>query len=180
MPSALRWCHAPLLAPMLCGALLVSPSSHIAGQTLSPVRDTYWVSAGLGAGSEDFSGSATIAYQHGAHLFSLRAAATAGLFDDGFGDVALLYGRATRNPDSRYHAGAALGLAVVDGCESPGEGSVFGGCDDRGTVIGLPLEARVAWLPASFLGVGLYGFADFNRVRSFAGVTASVQLGRVR
>ncbi len=180
MRPAMRLYSPLFVAPIVLGALLVGSNSPAVGQTSSPLRDTYWISAGLGVGSEDFSGSANIAYQHGAHLFSLRASATAGLFDDGFGDVALLYGRATRTPGSRYHAGAGLGLAVVDGCERPGDGAFFSTCDARGTVIGLPLEARVAWLPTSFLGVGLYGFADFNRVRSFAGVTLALQLGLVR
>ena len=61
-----------------------------------------------------------------------------------------------------------------------GDGGLFGDCTDRGTHVGLPIEAQLSWLPTTFLGVGLYGFADFNRARSFAGVTLGVQLGRVR
>jgi hypothetical protein len=47
-------------------------------------------------------------------------------------------------------------------------------------VIGFPLEAQVTWLPAEFFGIGLYGFADLNQTRSFAGLTLSVQLGKLR
>jgi hypothetical protein len=152
----------------------------LAQENSVPQPDTYWLSAGLGAGSEDFAGNASLAYQHRAHLFSLRMAGTAGLFDDGFGDVGLLYGRATRPDGRRYRAAAGVGIAAVDGCETPGAGALFSTCEARSTVVGLPLEAQLAWLPAEFLGIGLYGFADFNGLRSFAGVTLSLQLGKVR
>jgi hypothetical protein len=143
--------------------------------------DRFWVTGGLGVGSEDFAGAAGFSYQRGAHLFSLRLASTAGIFDDGFSDVALLYGRATRATDTRrYRLGAAAGIAAVDGCVEEGPGSFFGNCEDRPTVVGFPLEAHVTWLPATSFGIGLYGFADLNRTRSFAGVTLSIQLGKLR
>ena len=174
-------CRRRLIAPHWPGRSWLEglPARPRRGLRAFPATAT-WLGAGLGAGTEDFAGSAHISYQHGVHLLSLRAATTAGLFDDGFGDVALLYGRATRAGDRRYHASAALGLAVVDGCEKAGDGGLFGDCTDRGTHVGLPIEAQFSWLPTTFLGVGLYGFADFNRARSFAGVTLGVQIGRVR
>jgi hypothetical protein len=169
-----------LATAALATVLLTSIAADGTSQSpLVPARDRFWVSAGLGVGSEDFGGSANVAFQHGSHLFSLRTAATAGLFDDGFGDVALLYGYAT--PTSRrHHAGAAIGIAIVNGCIDPGEGGLFGSCIDQGTVLGLPIEAQLAWLPAKFLGIGLSGFGNLNRTRSFGGVTVSLQLGRVR
>ena len=142
-------------------------------------RDLYWLSVGLGAGSEDFAGHAALFYQHRANLFALRASATAGLFDDGIQDVALLYGRA-HGPRDRWRLGLATGLAVVDGCIEPGEGSLFGDCEAQPTVVGVPVDAQVVWLPSEYVGLGLHGFADFNSVRSFGGVTLSLQLGRVR
>jgi hypothetical protein len=145
-----------------------------------PHPDMFWITGGLGVGSEDYAGTAGISYQHGAHLFSLRVAGTAGLFDDGFGDVALLYGRARRRAGSRYRLGAAAGISAADGCATEGSGSFFGSCQDRPTVIGFPLEAHVTWLPAKSFGIGLYGFGDINRTRSFAGVTLSIQLGKLR
>jgi hypothetical protein len=173
-------CQRLCIAADLAGALMVGGISSATAQAdPSLPRDSYWLSAGLGAGTEDFAGSASLSYQHGVHLLSLRAAGTAGLFDDGFGDVALLYGRATLAGDRRYRASAALGLAVVDGCESAGDGGL-GDCTDQGNPVGLPIEAQLSWLPTSYLGVGLYGFADFNRARSFAGVTLGLQVGRVR
>jgi hypothetical protein len=163
---------------VVLGMTLCHPAVARAQQDSLPQPDSYWMSAGLGVGSEDFGGHAGLAYQHGVHLFSLRLAGTTGLFDDGFGDVALLYGRATRSATQRYRAGAAVGIAAVDGCVT--SGGFLGGCEARRTVIGLPIEGQLSWLPAAFLGVGLYGFANLNRSRSFAGLTLSLQLGKVR
>ena len=159
---------------LLVAFLLGSESTVLAQDTLSG-RDTYWVGAGVGAGSEDFAGHLNISYQSGANLFSLRTAGTAGIFSDGFGDVALLYGRATRAPE-RYQAAVAVGLAVADGCDGGG----LGGCRERPSVIGFPLEAQAFWRPSKIFGVGLYGFADINHLHSFAGVTLGIQLGRLR
>lgn len=161
--------------------LLVSiPADATSQSPVAPTRDRFWVSGGLGVGSEDFGVSANVAFQHGSHLFSLRTAATTGLFDDhdGAGDVALLYGYATPT-SSRHHAGAAIGIAIVDSCDDR-EGGFFSSCVVQRSVLGLPIEAQMAWLPAKYLGIGLYGFGNINRRRSFAGVTLSLQLGRVR
>ncbi len=163
--------------------LLVSiPADATSQFPVVPSRDRLWASGGLGVGSDEFGVSANVAFQHGSHLFSLRTAATAGLFQDhdGFRDVALLYGYATPT-SSRHHAGAAIGIAIVDACVDS-EGGLFSSssCIDQRTVLGLPIEAQLAWLPAKFLGIGLYGFGNVNRRRSFGGVTLSLQLGRVR
>jgi hypothetical protein len=156
-------------------AFLLGTESTVLAQETASGFDTYWIGGGLGAGSEDFAGHFHISYQTGANLFSLRTAATAGLFSHGFSDVALLYGRATRAPE-RYQAGIALGLAIADGCE----GSGLGRCRDRPSVIGFPLETQVFWRPSKVFGIGLYGFADINHLQSFAGVTLGIQLGRLR
>jgi hypothetical protein len=135
------------------------------------------VGAGLGVGSEDFSGSANFSYQHGAHLVSLRVAGTTGLFEDGFGDVALLYGRSTRPRHDRYRAALGVGIGLAHGCAG---GGVFASCVKQPTVVGLPLEAHLAWLPLEALGIALYGFANFNRIRNIAGLTLGIQAGSVR
>lgn len=140
-------------------------------------RDTYWVGVGLGVGSEDAGGHLNGSYQFGANLISLRAAVTAGLFDDGVNDYALLYGRATRGAGDRHHLAAALGVAVVDGCERSGG---LSNCEFSRSVIGLPLELQAFWRPGKLVGLGLYGFANLNSTRSFAGLTLGLQLGRLR
>jgi hypothetical protein len=157
-------------------SLLVAPVA--SGQTpAAPERDSFWFSAGLGVGSEDVAGSLNAAYQFGANVISLRNTATAGLFDDGFSDYAVLFGRATRPAGKRYHLSGALGVGVVDGCTADG---FLGGCDDTGMVVGLPLEVQASWRPGRWAGLALYGFANFNQTRSFAGLTLALQLGRMR
>lgn len=53
-------------------------------------------------------------------------------------------------------------------------------CTPQATVVGLPIEAQLAWLPSKVIGIALYGFANFNRVRSFAGLTFGLQVGSLR
>ena len=140
-------------------------------------RDTFWVGVGGGVGSEGVGANVNASYQFGANVISLRNSATSGLYSDGFWDFALLYGRAARGTGKRYHAAAALGLAVVDGCRG---GDLFTACRDVSAAVGLPLEVQVFWRPGSLVGLGLYGFANLNRARSFAGLTLGLQLGRLR
>jgi hypothetical protein len=140
-------------------------------------RDTYWLGAGLGLGSEDFGGQLNTSYQSGANLISFRVSSTAGLFEDGFTDYGLLYGRANRGAEDRHLFGAAIGVALVDGCRG---GGVFDSCRDVSTVIGLPLELQAFWRPGKVVGLGVYGFANLNQSQSFAGLTVSLQVGRLR
>lgn len=165
---------AALQTATISGAFAQEPA---AADSAASNEDYAWVGGGLGVGSEDFAGSANFSYQHGAHLFSLRVAGTTGLFEDGFGDVAILYGRSTRPQGSHYRAALGAGIGLAHGCAG---GGIFAACVKQPTVVGLPLEAHLAWLPLASLGVGFYGFANFNRVRSIAGVTVGVQLGDVR
>jgi len=165
-----------LLASMVVLSLL--PTGPVEGQASpAPRRETFWFAGGLGVGSEDFAGSLNGSYQFGANVVSLRTAATAGLFDQGFNDYALLYGRATRPAGARYHASVGAGLSLVDGCRG---GSVFSDCRSVQTVVGFPIELQFFWRPGSVVGLGLYGFANLNRSQSFAGVTLGLQLGRLR
>ncbi len=164
-----------VLAPLL--VLLVFDSGTVSAQTvLGPRRDTFWLGAGLGVGSEDFAGTLNGSYQFGGNVVSVRASATAGIFDDGFGDYALMYGRALRPSNQRYHASIGTGIGLVHGCEGGG----LGGCDDVANVVGIPIEVQAFWHPGSVVGVGLYGFANVNEARSFAGLTLGLQAGRLR
>lgn len=156
--------------------LLMSALPASAQSTPAPIRNAFWVGVGLGAGSEDFAGSLNGSYQFGDNLLSVRASATAGIFDDGFGDYALLYGRATSPTAKRYHASAALGLGIVHGCRGGG----LGGCRDVSNAVGVPIELQLSWRPGSLIGLGLYGFANFNDEQSFGGLTLGLQLGRLR
>jgi hypothetical protein len=163
------------VASAIALSLLAASAS---GQNPStPERDTFWLGLGGGVGSEDIAASMNGSYQFGANLVSLRATATAGLFDDGFNDYAVLYGRATRPGGKRFHFSGSLGVGLVNGCRSDG---FLGGCRDIPTVVGLPLELQAFWRPGSLVGLGLLGFANFNGARSFAGLTLGLQFGRLR
>ena len=142
----------------------------------APWRDTFWIGGGLGVGSEDAAGSLNGSYQFGASLVTLRATITAGILgDDGFGDYALLYGRATRPATKQYHLSAAAGVGLVHGCRGGGLSS----CRDVPSVIGFPIELQAFWRPGSLIALGIYGFANLNQEQSFAGVTLGLQLGRL-
>ena len=169
-------CPAGVALALLIAVTMVTAAQLPAQEQAAPGRDTFWFGIGLGAGSEDFAGNLHGSYQFGANLISVRNAATAGIFDDGFGDFALLYGRATKPSGRRHHASAAIGIGVADGCRGGG----LGGCQDVSAVVGLPIEAQLFWRPGSLVGVGLYGFANFNAARSFAGLTLGLQIGRLR
>jgi len=141
----------------------------------------------LGFSSLGFlAGSASVSYQTGAGVFTLRGATNSEtLFGgDEVWDTALLYGFSLK--PSLFHVSAGIGIAVVGGwrCETCGL-HLFGdtGNDEKtkiGPRIGLPLELQVFFRPLSFLGIGLYGFADINAARSFAGVTFCLQIGKLR
>jgi hypothetical protein len=160
--------------PVLTALLLATGSPLLAQATPAAGSDTYWLGGGLGAGTNDFAAQFNVSYQTGANLLSFRIATTAGIFSDSFGDVALLYGRGLKPPGN--HASLAAGVALVHGCM----GSGLGGCRDRPGVLGLPLEGQMFWRLSRAVGLDLYGFANLNHTRSFAGVTLSFQLGRLR
>jgi len=101
-----------------------------------------------------------------------RVAGVAELFGDGMWDTGLLYGRATRT--RAFETWAAVGVGLADGTRSP---SFFGQTYQLSSVVGIPLEAHLTWTPASWFGLGLYGFADVNHSQSFAGVALGIDLG---
>jgi len=159
--------------------VLIPHVSKVMAQDSGPAsrRDTYWVGAGLGVGSEDFGGQLNGSYQFGANLISLRIASTAGLFDDGFTDYGILYGRANREAGDRHLLAIAAGVAVMDGCRG---GGIFSDCREVSAVIGLPLELQAVYRPGKLIGIGFYGFANLNQTRSFGGLTLGLQVGRLR
>ena len=140
----------------------------------------YWVNFGAGSGtiSEDaFALSANATYQFGKNLLTLRAAGTGELFGKSIGDNGLLYGLALEQ--KRVFISVGAGIAFVEGSISHG---LFSTREPEkiGPTIGIPLEIQLFWRPARFLGIGLYGFANLNPEESFAGVSLSLQLGKLR
>ena len=45
---------------------------------------------------------------------------------------------------------------------------------------GIPFESQIFWTPNSFIGVGIYGFANINPEKSFWGGLFCIQLGKLK
>ena len=140
----------------------------------------FWIELGIGGGSVGEGGgsiSLNACCQKNRNLFSGRIIGCGELFGRTLNDYGILYNRV-------FHSSALLmtfggGLGVVTGHISHG---LFSSKDpeDIAPVIGLPLEARLFIRPLSFLGLGLFGFANINAQESFYGATLSLSMGKLR
>ena len=170
---------APFSSTALGLCVLLVGTAPLAAQSRTPERRTgVWLTVGLGPGwvhETAFAGVASLSYRSGASVVAWRTSGVAELFGDGMWDTGLLYGRGTRT--RVYQAWAAAGVGLADGTRSSG---LFGQQHDLSSVVGIPLEAHLTWTPASWFGVGLYGFADVNHSQSFAGVALGLELGLLR
>jgi len=133
-----------------------------------------WFHVGLGAGflqqkrpphyedRQAISFGLILAHQRDTHVFSLRfvhneipwfiGSATT------VSDIGFLYGRGTK--PSTWSASAGGGLALVA---------------EKTNTLGVPLNAQIVWAPGSRFGLGLYAFANLNRLRSFGGFLLCVR-----
>jgi len=137
-----------------------------------------WVHGGLGEADGGVSGGISFSYQKGSSLFSIRGVENAELKLDLWGysgppeevwDIGALYGRVAK---------ASYGLASISG----GIG-IVGASDGEGRSSyrpGIPVEGQLFWTPSSVLGIGIYGFANLNSERSFAGALFCLQMGILR
>jgi hypothetical protein len=152
----------------------VSAADALAVQTER--RSTAWLTAGVGVATRGAAGAVGASYQFGGNLLSMRAAGTVAFFGDDLWDIGLLYGRATR--PGFMHVSVAAGVAAVGGTRR--EGSLFDPAETIPTTIGFPIEVQLFFRPLPVVGLGLYGFANFNDEESFQGIAGAVQLGRLR
>ena len=139
----------------------------------------FWIDFGVGVGSVDKgAGGANLnaAYQFGENLISARIAGCGKIFGKSVNDYSILYGRAFSSSTTAMTS-AGIGLGIVEGTISHG---LFSDTEKIGPVIGVPLEAQLFWRPLSFLGLGLYAFANINSKQSFVGCTISLQIGKLR
>lgn len=178
-----RWTGPLGLGVLL--AVLGPAGSPLRGQseTASRPRDRYWINGGLGFGRSQGStlgftgiaGNLSASYQSGAKLLSVR---TAGVWEflggDAVGDVALLVGLATRQNGA--HASLALGPGIAGG-------EMGGWLSESRThfssTLGLAVQVQGFGIAWGALGLGLYGFANFNAHHSFAGLTLALQFGEL-
>lgn len=145
----------------------------------------YWVNAGFGFSSPQFrdgipfSMGMSFSYQTGKSLISLRSVYNIDVSFNIFGgppplaetawDIGVLYGRIAKA--SYGFASISGGVSIVGGLRAE-EGSFLNA--------GIPIEGQLFWTPTSLVGVGIYGFANLNKERSFAGALLCIQIGKLR
>jgi hypothetical protein len=134
-----------------------------------------WVSGGLGWASRGPAGHLAASYQSGGSILSARGAGTVAVFGDPLWDVGLLYGSPI--VAGVLHASLGVGVGVAGGETRE---SIHGDPQPMPTTFGVPIEVQLFLRPLPVLGFGLYGFGNINREESFAGVTAALQIGRLR
>jgi hypothetical protein len=97
-------------------------------------------------------------------------------------DIGVLYGRIAK---------ASYGFASISGgisCVSGVHRGKFQNFSDHSinyekqpySTFGIPLESQLFWTPSSFIGLGIYGFANINPEKSFYGGLFCIQLGRLK
>jgi hypothetical protein len=145
-----------------------------AGAVRQP-RSAFWVAGGFGFASRGPAAHVSGTYRSGGNLFSARGAGTIAVFGDELWDVGILYGRSLLA--GVVHASAAAGGGLVGGMTREG---VHDDPRPLQRTFGVPIEVQLFFRPLPVLGIGLYGFSNVNREESFTGVTAAVQLGRLR
>jgi hypothetical protein len=138
----------------------------------SPSR-AYGLTAGLGFGTRGGAGVVAGSFQFDRHLLSARASGTVAFFGDELWDIGILYGRAVQT--GVVHLSLGAGIAAVGGSHRE---TLFDPGERIPTTVGLPVEAQLFFRPVPVLGVGVYGFGNFNDEESFLGAVAAVQLGR--
>lgn len=131
----------------------------------------WWFNAGLGWGQYDATGELSIATQSRSLILSCRLAFSTefSMFDgssSGVFDTGILVGYGSKRPQLINYSIAA-GLALASG-------------HDFGPTIGLPVEAQVSVTPTSFMGVGITGFLDVNKDKTFYGLLICLQFGNLR
>jgi hypothetical protein len=140
----------------------------------------FWIEFGIGGGSvgeEGVSANLNVNYQIGSNLLSGRIIGCGELFGRTLNDYSFLYNCVLNSSALLISFGGGLG--IVTGHISHGLFSDKAP-EKIAPVIGLPLEARLFIRPLSFLGLGLFGFANINGEESFSGVTLSLAIGKLR
>jgi hypothetical protein len=97
-------------------------------------------------------------------------------------DIGVLYGRIAKKPYG--FASISGGLSIVSGVhrgeyQNLGDHS-FNYEKKPYSTFGIPLESQLFWTPTSFIGFGIYGFANINPEKSFFGGLFCIQVGRLK
>lgn len=161
----------------VAGANLEKIDTNITIQSTNINR--FSVTAGIGVGTPGIAGIVSVSYQFlGSNLLTLRGAVTGEIFGDDFWDIGLLYGWATTEQD--YHASISTGMGIMGGSRSTGRLFSDTPREEISHQFGIPIEGQLFWRPSRIIGLGLSGFANINAERSFAGLAASLQVGKLK
>jgi hypothetical protein len=97
-------------------------------------------------------------------------------------DLGVLYGRFAKTSDG--FASVSAGVSYVGGVRRGKFLSSSGWISNYEKLtfrtIGIPLEGQLFWTPTSFVGIGIYGFANMNLEKSFFGGLLCIQIGKIR
>ena len=163
--------HRPLLTLfvliIICGFSSWTYAQESVGQ---PRTGFFWINAGFGFSTNGPAAGISLTLQPpkpGYLLFSLRGITTSEEQGSEIGDVAVLIGYSSKRPQSRGYFSIATGISRVSG---PPIESTFG----------IPVEVQLFYTLTSYAGIGLQGFADFNREQTFYGALLCLQFGTLQ
>lgn len=174
----------------LVGLILSTGCSPVYAQdiTCDSSAQFYWFNAGggassvqggLGESSFGVSPGVSFSYQLGNNLFSVRHVYNVEFQIHVFGE--------SSTPEAVWDVGALYGRIAK---ASYGFASISGGISIVGEVrpykertfltAGIPFETQLFWTPLPSFGIGIYGFANLNREKSFVGALLCIQIGKLR
>lgn len=186
------WSMLPICNPFIFGQSITSDSS----------KQFFWLNGGIGVssvhgglgsypGASSFGGS--FCYQSDNSLHSFRYIRNeefqllgSDLPTETVWDCGALYGRIAKA--SYGFASISCGISILGGVRRgrylSSSGNWFFATryydENNFITIGIPVEGQLFWMPSSFFGIGLYGFANLNNEKSFAGALLCIQLGKLR
>jgi hypothetical protein len=148
----------------------------------------FWLNGGIGYSSAGFSYGFNYSHQIGLSIISARFMHSKEVFTSGLpiagevSDAGALYGIVAKEKNIFISAAAGISAVFSVRCVNTGQfnwGSpVYAAANSLG--IGFPVEAQLFLTPLSFLGIGLYGFANLNAIQKFGGILFCVQIGMLR
>lgn len=157
---------------------LAAPAAMAQPDPKPPASERVWYAAGVGAASGGTGLAAHWTLVTGRHAFSLRSALSFSLLGELVGAII------GRDGGSAYDFGLLYGRPLVDTQQTfvsvgAGVGLVQRMRDEGPAALGLPLEVQATARLTSWFGIGVYGFGNVNRMRSFGGVALALQVGQL-
>ena len=144
--------------------------------TPEPSKHTVWLYAGLGLGSNDVGGNASLNYKYlrySAALFKTFDSKASWGGGENAGDWGVLVGW---SPVA--FCSLSAGVAWVDGSRTSGD--LFYGTSEKYETLGVPVEVQLSLRICRIFGFGAVGHFNFNREDTFGSLTLGIQLGKLK